>query len=258
MIFMPEFGLGLVSLGRVWGYRPSPLPSREHAHELLDTAVSHGVRIFDTAPAYGNSEQITGEFFRQLPATSRKSLKLATKCGEHWDDAVQATFVDHSYDALVRSIDRSMERLGAIEVLQIHKTTVEVLCSSGLWKALDYARSCGISSFGASVSDVEAGLLALRHDTIEVIQIPFNMHFRALEEVLHGAAGRNRQVWTNRPFAMGKLIHEGDISKMEAYRFIVAFGFQGVVLTGTSRSDHLLENLRAFGEALKKRADTTR
>jgi aryl-alcohol dehydrogenase-like predicted oxidoreductase len=224
-------------------------------HELLTTAVEQGVCIFDTAPAYGTSEQLTGAFFREVPPSARRSLILATKCGEHWDAAAQATFIDHSYDELVRSIDRSLERLGTIDILQLHKTTVDVLRSSTVWKALDYARSCGIRTIGASVSDLETGRLALESDAIEVIQMPFNMRFRALEAILHEAAKRNRRVWTNRPFAMGQLIHEDNVSKMEAYRFIVALGFHGVVLTGTSRPDHLLDDLVAFREALNGAAD---
>jgi aryl-alcohol dehydrogenase-like predicted oxidoreductase len=255
MAAKPEFGLGLVSLGRLSGFRPSPLPSREKAHELLAIAVEQGVCTFDTAPAYGTSEQLTGAFFREMAPSARRRLILATKCGEHWDAAAQSTFVDHSYDALVRSIDRSLERLGTIDILQIHKTTVEVLRGSRVWKALDYARSCGIRTIGASVSDVETGRLALESGAVEVIQMPFNMHFRALEAILHEAAKRNRRVWTNRPFAMGQLIHDDKVSKIEAYRFIVALGFDGVVLTGTSRSDHLRDDLEAFGEALKRTAD---
>jgi hypothetical protein len=102
------------------------------------------------------------------------------------------------------------------------------------------------------------GRLALESDAIEVIQMPFNIRFRALEAILHEAAKRNRRVWTNRPFAMGQLIHEDNVPKMEAYRFVVALGFHGVVLTGTTRTDHLLDDLEAFKQALKGAAELGR
>jgi hypothetical protein len=41
----PEFGLGLVSLGRTWAYRPSPLPSRAQTKQLLTAAVKNRGRI---------------------------------------------------------------------------------------------------------------------------------------------------------------------------------------------------------------------
>ena len=54
MTSRPEFGSGLVSLGRRWGFRPSPLPSRQQIHQLLTTAIDHGVRIFDSAGVAGH------------------------------------------------------------------------------------------------------------------------------------------------------------------------------------------------------------
>jgi aryl-alcohol dehydrogenase-like predicted oxidoreductase len=247
---MPEFGLGLVSLGRTWGYHPSPLPTREQAHGLLAKAVELGVTVFDTAPAYGESEHLTGEFFRQLLAATRDRLKLATKCGEHWDPVNHAPFVDHSYDALIRSIDRSMGLLGKIDLLQIHKPTVDVLHQPDVWKALDYARSCGIQAIGASVTDLETGRLACSMNAIDVIQFPCNIRFQALEDLLSEAREHSRQVWTNRPFAMGQMIHEDGVSLLDAYRFIISREFRGAVLTGTSNVHHLVEDLNAFREAL--------
>jgi aryl-alcohol dehydrogenase-like predicted oxidoreductase len=252
MVVMPVFGLGLVSLGRIWGYRPNLLPTREQAHELLGKAVDLGVTVFDTAPAYGQSEHFTGEFFRQLPAATRDRLKLSTKCGEHWDPVKHAPFVDHSYDALVRSIDRSTELLGRIDLLQIHKTTVDVLHKPDVWKALDHAHACGIHAIGASITDLETGQLACSLNAIQVIQLPFNTRFRALENLLLEATERGRQVWTNRPFAMGQMIHEDGDSLANAYRFIISHKFYGAVLTGTSSVQHLVEDLRAFREALQE------
>jgi aryl-alcohol dehydrogenase-like predicted oxidoreductase len=251
-VVMPEFGLGLVSLGRTWGYRPSSLPTREQAHTLLEKAVELGVTVFDTAPAYGQSEHLTGEFFRQLPLASRNRLVLSTKCGEHWDSVKHASFVDHSFHALVRSIDRSMELLGRIDLLQIHKATVEVLRTSGVWKALDHARLRGIQAIGASVTDLETGGLACSLDAIDVIQFPFSARFCALEDLLFEAAEHGKQVWTNRPFAMGEMIHEGGISPVDAYSFIVPRKFHGAVLTGTSNVHHLVDDVHAFREALRK------
>jgi hypothetical protein len=77
------------------------LPSRQQIHQLLTTAIDHGVRIFDTAHAYGSSEALVGEFFRRLSPATRQHLQVATKCGEHWNNDSQSNVVDHSYDALV-------------------------------------------------------------------------------------------------------------------------------------------------------------
>ena len=244
-----EFGLGLISLGRAWGFRARPLPSPVEAHELLSAALGWGVSVFDTAPSYGTSEAITGDFLRQLLPEVRTQITVATKCGEHWDAGAGLPFVDHGYDALVRSIDQSLSRLGRIDLLQVHKSSVNVLRSPELWRAIDYARSAGVGSIGASVSDLETGRLACGLDAVSMIQMPYNSRSRVLEELFALASQRGKQVWTNRPFGMGALLHEERVDPMDAYRFVLNQSFGGAILTGTASVEHLEADLRAFHAA---------
>lgn len=245
-----RFGLGLVSLGRRWGYRPSSLPSVEEARRLLSFAVELGITVFDTAPAYGSSETRTGEFLRTLAPGERQRLTIATKCGEHWDPAREATWVDHTEPALRQSLARSLELLGKIDVLQIHKTTTEVLRSPGLWRVLDAARAQGIAQIGASVSDLEAGRLACEIDAINLIQMPYNTRFSNLEPLFDWSSERGKQVWTNRPFASGEVIHKDPVPRLDAYRFVLKHSFMGVILTGSTNRDHLREDWQDFHRAL--------
>lgn len=89
-----SLGLGLVSLGRRWGFRPGEPPSPEQGRDLLRHAVARGIRFFDTAPAYGASEIILGDFLREI-GDRRGELTIATKMGEHWIDAESGTRADH-------------------------------------------------------------------------------------------------------------------------------------------------------------------
>ena len=66
-----------------------------------------------------------------------------TKAGEHWDAESATSYVDHSRDALVRSIDRSLRLLGRVDLLQIHKANVEAIARPDVAEALGYAKSCG-------------------------------------------------------------------------------------------------------------------
>ncbi len=244
-----EFGLGLISIGRNWGFRPRPLPRRDEAHRFLLAAVETGVTSLDTAPSYGSSEAITGEVLRNLPASARELLTVATKCGERWDEAAGAGVSDHSFDGLARSIDRSLAQLGRIDVLQIHKTTTEVLRSADLKKALAYARSRGIPVLGASVKDLESGRMALAMDEISMIQMPYNLRNTGLRELFDAASSCGKHIWTNRPFAMGELLHRDPVPARDVYRFVLQQRFRGAVLTGTASVEHLRDNLRAFEEA---------
>src|SRR5579859_5038385 len=122
-----SLGCGLIRIGRVWGVSQQSVPSEKEAHIFLEKAYSLGVRFFDTAPSYGLSEARLGKFLRKLSPKERKTIIVATKFGEHWNVEKQEAFVDHSYDALVKSLEKSFELLGKVDVLQLHKASVSLL-----------------------------------------------------------------------------------------------------------------------------------
>src|ERR1035438_1526455 len=127
-----EFALGLIGIGKPWGYAHAEVPDERQARALLDRAYQLGVRYYDTAPSYGVSEERLAGFLATLTPVERAGLRIATKFGEHWDAAKGEPFVDHSFEALARSLDGSLRRLGRIDILQLHKTTPEVLRSADL------------------------------------------------------------------------------------------------------------------------------
>jgi aryl-alcohol dehydrogenase-like predicted oxidoreductase len=249
---MKQLGLGLIGIGRAWGYVPGEVPSPCDALALLEYAFDLGIRYLDTAPSYGTSEERLGRFLKSLTASERRELTIATKFGEHWDAAKGEPFVDHSLDALKRSLDTSLERLGCIDVLQLHKTTSEVLRSDDLARAWEYAVSLGISALGASVSDPASAALTIDNARYSVIQLPFNWSNRVFGGAIQAAADRGMLVVVNRPFAMGKLLYEaGQIDKKRAFEFVLCRDFKGVILTGTKNRQHLQENWLAFRSAEK-------
>ncbi|HCN38012.1 MAG TPA: aldo/keto reductase, partial [Bacteroidetes bacterium] len=59
-----NFTLGTAQLGLDYGIaNSSGKPDKNSAFEILNQSVKSGVRYYDTAAAYGNSEEILGEFF---------------------------------------------------------------------------------------------------------------------------------------------------------------------------------------------------
>ncbi|WP_414472498.1 aldo/keto reductase [Microvirga sp. M2] len=247
-----SLGLGLVSIGRAWGYREGLPPTEEDALALLHHAVSQGITFFDTAPAYGDSERIFGTFLKRQGAKASR-LTVSTKMGEHWNAAEQSAFTDHSYDALCRSLDRSLERLGPIDLLQIHKASAAALASKEVERAIAYARSNGIDTFGASVSDLDAARLACTSGAYAVIQLPYHRLFPSMAPAFAMARDAGMGVLVNRPFGMGRLIPDEAGDKAcrlkEALAFILEQPFKGVILTGTRSPRHLDESLAAFRAA---------
>jgi aryl-alcohol dehydrogenase-like predicted oxidoreductase len=246
---LAQLGLGLVSIGRIWGHSQKPVPPESEARALLEKAFDLGIQVYDTAPAYGLSERRLGAFLKSLTREQRQTLFIATKFGEHWNDD-GTTRVDHSYDALMRSLDRSVELLGDIDLLQVHKASVSALQGEDLRWALEASQAMDIPQFGASVSDIEAGRRALQMG-FHWLQLPLNVENQQLEPLVAEAQEAGVKIITNRPFANGAGLAEraGEAREQwmaEAFAYLRATNPDGVVLTGTSSVVNLMANHALF------------
>jgi aryl-alcohol dehydrogenase-like predicted oxidoreductase len=243
-----RLGLGLLSIGRAWGVAQSTPPDENDAQALLAKAVELGITIFDTAPANAESEARLGRFLDTLEPSAKHRLTIMTKAGEYWDFARGASFVDHSRDALIRSIDQSLSMLGTVDVLQIHKATSDVVTHPDVIAAMDYARRCGVIAFGASVSDVEAGRLALDSGQYDALQFPLNLSNASMVPLLPELEASGRTAIINRPFAMGGLLtgQPFEAAGTAAFRYIEERLPRAIILSGTGKAAHLAQNVSAF------------
>lgn len=250
-----ELGLGLIGIGRKWGHIEKSIPSKDEVFEFLNESIKLGIRSFDTAPAYGVSEQRFGKFLKNLSEKEILDLQIATKCGEHWDPKTNNTYVDHSYEALCRSIDQSFNNLPKIDILQIHKASPQVLRDPEVKKALNYARSKEVKIFGASISDLDSANIAIHDPMISVLQFPFNITNKTFESIFETAKVKGKTIFINRPLGMGSImydnqggLHHTDMLQT-AYETIINKNFNGVILSGTSSIEHLKQNIGAFNSA---------
>jgi aryl-alcohol dehydrogenase-like predicted oxidoreductase len=247
-----ELGCGLIAIGRPWGTTPE-VPSKTDALLFLDEAFDAGVRYFDTAPSYGLSEERLGEFLSSISDKDREEIFVSTKCGESWDSVTGAGLVDHSKEALITSIERSLGLLGNIALLQIHKANLDVLRDEAVNDAIEFARRQGIAHIGASASDVETADAIITDPRFDYLQVPYNAASPQFQEPIERSRANGMRVLTNRPFQMGALSAEqtGDRRQaaVDAFKYILEADFDGVILTGTSNPEHLAQNLAAFREA---------
>lgn len=244
----PQFGLGLLEIGREWGYRPSAVPDEQAALEFLRGAFELGVRVFDTAPSYAHSEERLGLFLKELTPSQRASVTVATKFGETWDSSRGEPVTAHDYDSLMASLENSFRLLGQIEVLQVHKSTPAVLRSGEVRCALDDARGMGVRVLGASLKDLESAVIACTEHPFTQMQFPFNAENRTMLPAMEEARTSGRQVYVNRPFSEGRLLHEGG-GVQACIEAVVREEFDGALLFGTRSLAHLRENLTAFETA---------
>lgn len=162
--------------------------SRE-AEETLDAAWAAGIRHFDTAPYYGTglSERRIGDFLRARP---RDEFLVSTKVGRllvpdaeygraRYGDSRGMPFrsiFDFSYDAIMRSFEDSLQRLGMdrIDILLLHdigragqgrrhEASFKTAATGGL-KALEKLRDSGaVKAIGLGVNETEVCEQALDH-----------------------------------------------------------------------------------------------
>ena len=179
--------LGTVELGMEYGIgAPGKVnrPQTAEAEAIIRTAMENGINLFDTAPAYGESEAFVGIALRKAGNTD---VHIATKVGPFGDNAISADTVRQSLERSLRNLNR--ERL---DLVQIHNATARQLFDSPLMDILVQARDQGkIGAIGASVYGEEAALASLTHPDIATLQIAYNLlDQRMAERVLPVAKER--------------------------------------------------------------------
>ena len=184
---MTTLGLGGATLASIF----QPVPD-EQARATVAHAIDAGIGYFDTAPQYGfgRSEHLMGDALR----FRQEGKVISTKVGrllrpvrsdaertyqEHaWVNPFPFDMVyDYSYDAVMRSFEDSLQRLGLpkVDILYVHDIgpmTHGVEGNKPLWKqletggykALNELKSAGlISAIGLGVNEWEVCEAAMAH-----------------------------------------------------------------------------------------------
>ena len=121
-----RIGYGCMHLSRAWDASPITLEERRNAQRLVETALAHGITLFDHADIYarGKSEQVFGDVLRASPGL-RAKMVLQSKCGIRFaDDPPGAPQrYDFSHAHIVASVEGSLARLGVdhLDILLLHR-----------------------------------------------------------------------------------------------------------------------------------------
>jgi D-threo-aldose 1-dehydrogenase len=158
-----RLGLGTAPLGGLY----EPVADRT-AHEVVQSACDLGLRLFDTAPLYGSglAERRAGHV---LQTRLREDFVLSTKVGRllepgrpdaQFKGALPASPVfDFSYEAAMRSLDESLQRLGLdrVDIVLIHDPDDHFEeAIGGAYRALERLRGEGaIGAIGVGMNQAE-------------------------------------------------------------------------------------------------------
>jgi D-threo-aldose 1-dehydrogenase len=226
-----ELGFGTAPLGNLF----RPLPD-EAARGTLAAAERAGFGYYDTAPFYGFglSERRLGDALR-----ARKDIVLSTKVGRLLKpvpgpvDQNQARHgyatpmpfepvYDYSYDAVMRSFEASLQRLGLsrIDLLYIHDigrlthgdqnvARMAELTSGGGFKALEELRNAKmINGFGMGVNEIPACLEVMDHARLDVILLAGRytlLEQNALDELFPRCTAAGTAIVVGGPYNSGIL-----------------------------------------------------
>lgn len=175
---------------------------RADAIANIHRAVEGGVNFFDTAPAYGCSEELLGEAL-----ADHADCLVATKVPIPSD--VNKISQSELAQRVNQSLDESLRRLGreVLDLVQIHNATADVLRQSSLLYCLGRAREAGkLRHIGASVYGEEAALAAIGTGKIQVLQVALSLlDQRMLDKVIPEAAAVGIGVLTRSALLKGTL-----------------------------------------------------
>ena len=232
-------GFGTAPLGNMFRDIPD-----DEARATVEAAWDDGIRYFDTAPLYGAglAELRLGEALAERP---RADYVISTKVGRLILDEKEDVSTrdqgekgglfahgrdnrvvnDYSYDATLRSIEDSLERLRTdrIDIAWVHDVAQDFYGDSwlekfesartGAFRALDRLRDEGtIKGWGLGVNRVEAIELLLDLDEPKpngcLLAGRYTLldHDRALQRLMPKAAEQNVGIVVGGPYSSGALV----------------------------------------------------
>jgi aryl-alcohol dehydrogenase-like predicted oxidoreductase len=241
-LIVSRIGLGTTKLGRntdVKYPKPFPIPSDNQIQELLETALTSGVRLIDTAPAYGTSESRLGAFV----GSHRDRFVISTKCGEQYRDGISV--YDFSAGAITASVETSLRhlRVDHIDILLLHSDgrDLEIFKRSDALEALRKLKQSGKTrAIGISAKTADGINEACR--TLDVVMAPFSQRDQALADALRQAHQSGLGILAI------KGLSSGHLEPRLAIEFVLRQNFIDALVLGTTDPIHLSEAVSIAGE----------
>lgn len=200
--------LGTAQFGMEYGINnKTGKPNRDAVFAMLDYALEQGIEYIDTAAAYGNAEDILGEYF-----TDRKispDLKVISKLRPN-------LFADNCRDAepvVIKEIEKSLKKLHLcyLDGYLIHTPTD--FYNPSVIRGLKQAKEMGlIKNLGVSIYETQHALDVVGSGLADYIQVPYNVLDQRLDKTDFYSLARENgvMVFGRAPFLQGLLFMQPD------------------------------------------------
>lgn len=190
--------LGTAQWGMPYGIaNPGGPPSMAELRSMVDHAASAGVRVLDTARAYGESERRIGDM-RLAEAGWRIVTKLSP----------DVPFAGDVVSATERSVAESLEalRTDRIDTLLLHRAEQKAMHGGQIWQTLQRLKAQGIiGTLGISARTVKEALDALLDDGVAAIQVASSLLDQRLRKAgfFDHPAARGKALFVRSVFLQG-------------------------------------------------------
>lgn len=237
-------GFGAFKIGRNQGIkydRPYELPTPLQVQSLINQLIALNITYFDTAPAYGLSEERLGQ---TLPKV-RTGLTVSTKIGETFIDG-KSTY-DYSGQSIEQSIQRSLSRLKThqLDMVFIHSNgdDMHILEKSDAVATLQKFKDQGlIKAIGFSGKTVQGAQAAL--SWADALMVEYHLEDRSHEDVIAQAAKQGVGIVVKKGLASGKL------PASEAIQFVLGNPGVSTLIIGGLNIEHMRKNLASAAAVL--------
>ena len=189
--------LGTVQFGMHYGIHNTlgRQPTEEEVFGILDAALDAGICMFDTASAYGTSEEMLGRY------------ALATHGGQIISKLHPA--VEGERRDVRNEIQRSLTRLSVTNLYCYMLHRVEDLDDASVMDAMEDAKARGwMDKIGVSIYSPEDAMRAAEDSRIDVIQVPYNVLDQRLDDCgfFECAKENGKEVFARSSFLQGLLL----------------------------------------------------
>lgn len=230
---------------------------------VLQTFYDMGGRVVDTAPSYGNAEEVAGILSTKLGINDK--LFFATKVLERGGGA----------EAGIKSFERSLRRLqrerssGRVELMQCHNFIDwdTHLPTMRKWKDDGKFRYIGVTHYQNHAHEELERIL--KRDKVDFLQVNYSApEPQAEARLLPAARDLGVAVLINRPFVGGDVIRKAKQKPLPEFckpfasswaqallKFCLAHDAVTCVIPATGKVEHMKENMQAGSGPLPNRSE---
>lgn len=191
--------LGTVQFGLDYGINNSSgQVGRDEAFHILDCCADRGIRYLDTAPAYGTSEQLLGDYLNQ-------------RVGHDFQVITKLNKTDNI--GLAESVTESLRLLSCQKLNTILFHSFDHYKKAQLIELQELKNEGIIEKIGVSVYTNHEVLEIIDDNQIDLIQLPFNLldNHSQRGEVLTLAKNSGKEIHTRSVFLQGLFFRESEL-----------------------------------------------